>query len=79
MKGQCGENCAALVGILTGSSAVQSGVARILRGTTGIRYAWFSGGPPSHANGDLTSLAPQEKLHEILVVKTERGTSLETL
>ena len=36
--------------------------------------------PPRHAHGDLTSLAPHERLPEILVVsweKTPKGTHLE--
>ena len=32
----------------------------------------FGGAPPRHAHGDLTSLAPHERLPEILVVPREK-------
>ena len=32
----------------------------------------FSGAPPRHAHGDLTSLAPHERLPEILIVPREK-------
>lgn len=46
MKGWRGENRAALVTVLTHSSAVQGDVKRILRASTGIRCAQLSGGVP---------------------------------
>ena len=46
MKGWREENRAALMVILTHGSAVQGGVNRILRGSTGVRCAQLSGGVP---------------------------------
>ena len=42
-----------------------------LQSQTSIAYAVFCL-PPRHAHGDLTSLAPHERLPEILVVPREK-------
>ena len=44
---------------------------RLLRGASRF-YGSSSGAPPRHAHGDLTSLAPHERLPEILVVPREK-------